>query len=72
LPCLEALDLIHAQQQACQRWYEDLSASMPPMDSAHEDEWLVYSFRINRVEAVLGWLKTCQSEIEQSSGGNSF
>jgi PadR family transcriptional regulator PadR len=66
----ESLDLIHTQQQSCQHWYEDLTASMPPNDAAHVDEWLVYSFRINRVESVLNWLKTCQAEIEQYNPQN--
>jgi PadR family transcriptional regulator PadR len=61
----DALDLIHAQQLTCQAWYDELTANRPVYDATHLDEWLVYSFRINRVEGVLSWLKTCESEINQ-------
>ncbi len=61
----EALELIHAQKQACQAWEKELEANIPPFDQEHLDEWLVYSFRINRVKAVLDWLDTLESDFNR-------
>ena len=63
----EALALIHIQQQACQAWHDELKANAPAPDTAHLDEWLVYSFRINRVEGVLSWLETCEAELSRQT-----
>jgi PadR family transcriptional regulator PadR len=60
----DALELIHIQEQACQAWYDELQTNIPALDAEHMDAWLVYSFRINRVEGILSWLKICVSEID--------
>jgi DNA-binding PadR family transcriptional regulator len=61
----QALELIQIQTQACHSWLADLEANNPPRDEEHTDEWLVYSFRISRVKAVIEWLKACELEITQ-------
>jgi PadR family transcriptional regulator, regulatory protein AphA len=61
----EALGLIHSQEGTCQAWAEDLAAHVPPHTPEQMDAWIVYSFRVNRVEAVLRWLKVCAEEVEQ-------
>ena len=60
-----ALDLIHTQEQACQTWFDDLKSAVPTLDTDHMDEWLVNSFRINRVESVMKWLKVIEQEVEK-------
>jgi hypothetical protein len=57
--------LIHIQEQVCQTWFHELQTNTPLLDSEHLDEWLVYSFRINRVEAVLKWLKVLEQQVER-------
>lgn len=64
----EVLELIHLQEQACRSWYTDLQKDVPPMDAGHIDEWIVYSYRLSRVEAVLQWLKNLAPEIDRISG----
>ena len=59
----DLLELIHIQQQACQGWFEELQANVPPRDQEHLDEWFVYSFRVNRVKAVLQWLETIERDF---------
>ena len=59
----EALELIHLQEQACKSWFDELQTNVTPLNQEQMDEWFVYSFRINRVEGVLGWLKECELEI---------
>ena len=61
----EILELIHNQEQTCLAWSNDLSANIPSLDKEHVDEWIVYSFRINRVQNALKWLKVCESEIDR-------
>ncbi|MDR3574658.1 MAG: PadR family transcriptional regulator [Anaerolineaceae bacterium] len=60
----EALALIHLQQQACQTWFDELDTNIPTTNQEQMDEWFVYSFRVNRVEGILKWLKKCELEIE--------
>jgi PadR family transcriptional regulator, regulatory protein AphA len=60
----DALELIHSQERACQTWSDELKSNTPPLDQEHMDEWIVYSFRIIRIESVLKWLKACESEID--------
>jgi DNA-binding PadR family transcriptional regulator len=60
-----ALELIHTQEQACQTWRDELNVCIQVQDRDQVDEWIVYSYRLNRVEAVLQWLKTCELEIDQ-------
>jgi PadR family transcriptional regulator, regulatory protein AphA len=61
----EALDLIHMQEQACLNWSNELNSEAIPADLEHMDEWIVYSFRINRVEGALKWLKLCGLEMDR-------
>jgi DNA-binding PadR family transcriptional regulator len=60
----EVLTLIRIQEEACRSWYQDLQKDIPTLDSEHLDEWIVYSFRLNRVEAISAWLKTLEGEID--------
>jgi hypothetical protein len=62
----EALELIHIQNQACQSWLADLNAHIPIHDPDHTDQWLVYTFRITRVDGILEWLTACELEIERN------
>jgi DNA-binding PadR family transcriptional regulator len=59
----QALVLIANQEQACRAWLADLREHVPPGDADHIDARLVHSFRVNRVEGVLGWLQECRAEI---------
>ncbi len=59
----EALDLIHAQQQACQSWMDQLQMDFPPKNPDHMDIWLVDTYRIHRIEALLKWLELCEMEF---------
>lgn len=61
----DLLDLIHAQQMACQRWAEDLDANALPLDQEHLDEWFVHSFRVNRLEGIMRWLKALEAESDR-------
>jgi DNA-binding PadR family transcriptional regulator len=61
----DLLELIHIQEQACQTWLNELQTNVPHLDQEHMDEWFVYSFRINWVEAILKWLKVCELEIDR-------
>ncbi len=61
----DVLKLIGIQEQACQAWYETLQSNIPPQDSQHLDEWMVYSFRLNRVEGELKWLQALGLEVER-------
>jgi PadR family transcriptional regulator, regulatory protein AphA len=67
----KSLELIHIQEQACQTWLNELEANVPARDQDHTDEWLVYSFRINRVKGVLEWLNECSQEIDHLLEGLS-
>jgi PadR family transcriptional regulator, regulatory protein AphA len=60
----EVLELIRIQEQECQTWLAELQANVVSMDQEHMDEWFVFSFRINRVEGELKWLKECQKQCE--------
>jgi PadR family transcriptional regulator, regulatory protein AphA len=62
---IEALELIHNQLQDCMDWKKELLSS--PLSKAPEqiDDWLVYSFRVRRVDGILEWLKDCEQEIRQ-------
>jgi PadR family transcriptional regulator, regulatory protein AphA len=64
----DLLALIHIQEEACQAWARDLQSDVPPLTPEHLDEWMVYSFRVNRVEAVLKWLKRLEGEIDRLLG----
>lgn len=59
----QVLELIQIQQQACQDWLDQLKASFPPGDADHRDAWLVVTYRIQRLEAVIKWLDMCKSEL---------
>jgi len=59
------LDLIHAQQIASRTWEDELHTNIPPLDLDHLDEWLVYSFRANRVENIQNWLKQLEQELDR-------
>jgi DNA-binding PadR family transcriptional regulator len=65
----EALALIHAQQKACQSWLEQLTIGFPPKDAEHMDTWLVDTYRIHRLKALMKWLDVCEGEFagEQST-----
>jgi len=58
----EALGLIRAQQGACRSWQRDLSATAA---AGTADEWLVHSFRLERVNGLLAWLGRVEVETEQ-------
>jgi len=61
----EVLELIHIQQRVCQTWIDDLQTNAPSPNQEQLDEWFVYSFRLNREQAALQWLKICELEIER-------
>lgn len=61
----QLLELIHLQQQTCQAWLNDLQTQGSPPDPASMEDWIVVSFRLNRVEGVLKWLQALESEVEQ-------
>jgi len=63
----EVLELVRIQEQTCQTWDQDLQSNVPPLDAEHLDEWMVYSFRNERLQAVLKWLKTLEDEIDRLS-----
>jgi len=60
-----ALDLIQVQEQACQCWLSDLNAAIRPPQAENFDAWLVYSFRISRLNMILQWLGTCRAEVKR-------
>jgi hypothetical protein len=62
---VEALDLVRGQERACRSWRVDLLALVSTPDGEQVDEWLVHSFRLNRVEGVLAWLAQIELEIER-------
>lgn len=57
------MELIHIQKQICRVWLSELQANVPSPDEEHLDDWMVYSFRINRVEGVLRWLQVLEEEV---------
>ncbi len=61
----QACDLIQAQRQACLGWLEQLQADFPLEDEDHMDTWLVYSYRVQRLDALLKWLAACEAEFIQ-------
>jgi DNA-binding PadR family transcriptional regulator len=60
----QVLELIHVQEQACQSWIDELQTNAPLLNKENMDEWFVYSFRLNREQGALQWLKMCELEIE--------
>ena len=60
----QVLELIHVQEQACQTWIDELQMNAPLLNKENMDEWFVYSFRLNREQGALQWLKMCELEIE--------
>jgi len=58
-----ALELIRAQQQACQRWLKQLNTDFPPNDPEHFNTWLVDDYRIHRLKAILNWLDLCERKF---------
>lgn len=58
-----ALALLEAQRRACLEWKAGLEANRPRQDGRHIDEWLVYSFRVKRLEGALEWLAACETEL---------
>ena len=60
----KVMDLIHAQQRACQAWSDELAAQVPQLDSDHIDEWMVHSFRANRVAGLIAWLDELERQVE--------
>jgi len=61
----DALEIVRLQEQSCQTWLDELQTKVSPADQGHPDEWLVHSFRINWLEAILKWLKMCELEIDR-------
>ncbi len=61
----ELLALIRAQQQICAGWLAELDENIPLPDEAHLDDWLVYSFRSTREEAVLKWLRQLEADVSR-------
>jgi len=61
----DALELIHRQQQTCQAWLDELGRNVPSPHQESMDEWLVYSFRVNRAKEVMRWLEECAREIDR-------
>ena len=61
----ETLEIIRVQEQACRVWYEELKTKIPTLNPENMDEWIVYSYRINRVEVVMNWLKMCELEMDR-------
>jgi len=61
----DALELIRIQENTCRTWLIDLNSTVLSLDQNKIDEWIVYSFRINRVEGGLKWLEKCENEINR-------
>jgi PadR family transcriptional regulator PadR len=61
----EVLDLIHVQEQACLAWKEELKNRPLTLTQENADEWFVYSFRAQRVDGLLKWLKDCEQQVQQ-------
>lgn len=61
----DILELIGMQEQTCRAWLSELQSYIPQLDAEHLDEWMIYSFRINRVEANLAWLKVLAFEVDR-------
>lgn len=59
----QALDLIRTQEQACETWRQELIAAPHPPQEDNFDAWLVYSYRIQRLEMIMEWLKKCREEV---------
>jgi DNA-binding PadR family transcriptional regulator len=59
----DVLELIHAQQQACQDWFNELETDGQTINREHVDEWIVHSFRLNRVTGLMDWLKELEIKI---------
>ena len=57
-----AAQLIQRQRETCRAW---LRAQRSQADAAHEQpfEWLVHEFRAGQIEAILGWLDTCEQAL---------
>lgn len=58
------MEMIRIQEAACQTWLSDLKAAFPPLDPVHMDGWMVYSFRIHRVEGMLKWLEALKTDLD--------
>lgn len=59
----DALELIHAQRQACLDWLGALQADNPVKETGPSDGWLVYSYRAHRLDSILEWLDVCEREL---------
>ncbi len=57
------LELIHSQQQACRCWMDQIQENFPSKDPDHIDTWLVDTYRIHRLEALMKWLNLCEAEF---------
>ncbi len=59
----QVVELIHTQQAACQAWFNELKLHAQAIEPAQPDEWMVYSFRLNRVTGLLTWLNALEVEL---------
>jgi DNA-binding PadR family transcriptional regulator len=60
-------ELLQNQQAACQNWAAELQATLPDPSPEQMDEWLVYSYRIARLEALLKWLRQAAQALDTIS-----
>ena len=61
----EAHELIRIQEQTCRGWLAELQTSLDALAPGQVDEWIVVTYRIERLVSVLAWLKTCALELER-------
>jgi len=60
-----ARELIRLQEQACHAWLAELETALAALAPDQVDEWIVVSYRIQRLLSALTWLKACAVEIDR-------
>lgn len=58
-----ALDLIEKQKTASEEWLNKFQNDLNTVSNEQVYEKMVYRYRISQLEATLGWLNNCRSEI---------
>lgn len=64
----QALNLIAVQREECRGWIESMHAQLVAFENPDFSMQQVFTYRINQVEAMLGWLGDVEKSIR--SGGH--
>jgi DNA-binding PadR family transcriptional regulator len=65
-----ALELVARQRWATRQRLTELNEQADQQHASHSYEWLVLSYRIGQIEAILAWLDTCTDWLIQHETGS--